>query len=59
MSNQADLNTTDESSLENKSITPSVEAVLIELGIESAAVKFTKPRWKRTHYQAVINWLTK
>jgi tetratricopeptide (TPR) repeat protein len=35
------------------------ELVLAKLGIEPAAIKSIKPRWKRTHYRAVINWLTK
>jgi hypothetical protein len=59
MNNQADSDTKDEFSSEKKSIIPSGEVVLMELGIESAAVKFTKYRRKRTHYRAIINWLTK
>lgn len=40
-------------------ITITGEVVLAELGIEPSAIKSIKPRWKRTHYRAVINWLTK
>ncbi|MBD1832917.1 tetratricopeptide repeat protein [Cyanobacteria bacterium FACHB-472] len=40
-------------------ILPSGESVLAELGIDSVAIKFIQPHWKRTHYRAVINWLTK
>ncbi len=40
-------------------VTPSGESVLAELAIDSAAIKFIKPHWKRTHYRAVVNWLTK
>ncbi|MFE1746410.1 tetratricopeptide repeat protein [Coleofasciculus sp. H7-2] len=40
-------------------ILPPSELVLAELGIDSAAIKFIHPHWKRTRYRAVINWLTK
>lgn len=40
-------------------ITPPGEEILGELGIDSASIKFIKPHWKRTHYRAVVNWLTK
>lgn len=33
--------------------------ILTELGINSLALKAVKPRLKRTHYRAIINWLTK
>lgn len=35
------------------------ELVLAKLDLDPAAIKSIKPRWKRTHYRAVINWLTK
>lgn len=40
-------------------ITITGEVVLAELALDSASIKSIKPRWKRTHYRAVINWLTK
>jgi tetratricopeptide (TPR) repeat protein len=40
-------------------IVPSGESMLAELGLNQTTLKFIKPRWKRTHYRAVINWLTK
>lgn len=40
-------------------ITPTGESVLADIDIDSAAIKFIKPSWKRTHYRAVVNWLTK
>lgn len=40
-------------------ITPSAEPVLAKLGIETSVIKSIKPQWKRTHYRAAINWLTK
>ncbi|MBD2085722.1 tetratricopeptide repeat protein [Coleofasciculus sp. FACHB-542] len=40
-------------------ILPPSESVLAELGINSEAIKLIQPHWKRTHYRAVVNWLTK
>src|SRR4028118_885317 len=40
-------------------ITPCLETFLAELGIEQATLKLITPKWKRTQYRAVINWLTK
>ncbi|MBD2540731.1 tetratricopeptide repeat protein [Coleofasciculus sp. FACHB-SPT36] len=40
-------------------ILPSGKSVLAELGINSEAIKLIQPHWKRTHYRAVVNWLTK
>jgi tetratricopeptide (TPR) repeat protein len=38
---------------------PSSETFLAELGIEQATLKLLTPKWKRTQYRAVINWLSK
>jgi hypothetical protein len=38
---------------------PSGDSILAELGIEQATLKVITPKWKRTQYRAVINWLTK
>lgn len=40
-------------------IIPPSALVLAKIGIETSVVKSIKPCWKRTHYRAVINWLTK
>ncbi|WP_324236164.1 tetratricopeptide repeat protein [Okeania sp.] len=39
-------------------ITPRVELVLEKIGLESTTIKSIKPRRKKSHYRAVINWLT-
>ena len=39
-------------------ITPSIELVLEKIGLESATIKSIKPRIKKSHYRAVLNWLT-
>lgn len=39
-------------------ITPSVGSIISYIGIDKATVKSIKPITKRTHYRAVINWLT-
>ncbi|NEQ39306.1 MAG: tetratricopeptide repeat protein [Okeania sp. SIO3I5] len=39
-------------------ITPNGELVLREISLESETIKSIKPRWKRTQYRAVVNWLT-
>lgn len=41
------------------SLTPSGESILAKLGIEASKLKSIKSKWQRTHYRAVINWLTK
>ncbi|KST66735.1 hypothetical protein [Mastigocoleus testarum] len=33
--------------------------LLAELGIDPTELKSIKPRWKRTQYRAIVNWLTK
>ncbi len=38
---------------------PSSESLLAEIGIEQAILKLITPKWKRTQYRAVINWVTK
>ena len=38
-------------------ITPDSELVLREISLESATIKSIKPRRKRSHYRAVVNWL--
>ena len=38
---------------------PSSDSVLAELGIDRTDLKSIKPRWKRTQYRAIVNWLTK
>ncbi|OKH30885.1 hypothetical protein NIES2119_29885 [[Phormidium ambiguum] IAM M-71] len=40
-------------------ITSFTEPVIVKIGIEASAIKSIKPQWKRTHYRAIINWLTK
>jgi hypothetical protein len=59
MNNQAELDVKDQQAAKEASITPSEESGLGELGIEPAALKSIKPRWKHTYYRVVINWLTK
>ncbi len=34
-------------------------SVLEQLGIDNTSLRSLKPRWKRSHYRAVMNWLTK
>jgi tetratricopeptide (TPR) repeat protein len=43
----------------NSETLPPPESVLANLGIDPAQIKFIKPRWKRTHYRAIVNWITK
>jgi hypothetical protein len=43
--------------LQEVSITPSGDLVLAELGIDPTDLKSIKPRWKRTQYRAIVNWL--
>ncbi|MEC4884078.1 MAG: hypothetical protein SAL70_22525 [Scytonema sp. PMC 1070.18] len=59
MNNQVDSDGKDKFSSENQSITPSGEAVLMELGIDAITIKTIKPLWRRNQYRAIINWLTK
>lgn len=40
-------------------VLPLDEWILAEFGNNLSAIKSIKPRWKRTHYRAVVNWLTK
>ena len=42
-----------------KSIIPKSELLLDELNINPSAIKFIKPRWKRSYHRAIINWLTR
>jgi tetratricopeptide (TPR) repeat protein len=35
------------------------KSALVEFGIDISTIKFIKPAWKRSRYQAIINWLTK
>lgn len=39
-------------------ILPPVEFVLERLDIDSKAIKSIKPRWQRSHYRAVLNWIS-
>ena len=57
--NQYELNAHTHITSEQVNITPSSESILAELGIEPTKLKSIKPRWKRTQYRAIINWLTK
>ena len=41
------------------SIAPDGEPVLIRLGIEAIRLTALRPRARRTHCRAIINWLTK
>jgi tetratricopeptide (TPR) repeat protein len=60
MSNLTQSNIKDEQASKEVDFIPDSESVLVALGIDSVALKSTKmPRWKRTHYRAAINWLTK
>lgn len=59
MSNFVELEIKDRQEL-NDEILPSGEWVLAELGIDPTALKSIKmPPWQRSHYRAIINWLTK
>ncbi|MDJ0799103.1 MAG: hypothetical protein QNJ51_20165 [Calothrix sp. MO_167.B12] len=39
-------------------LAPTGQLLLDRLDINPKEVKNIKPRWKRTNYRAVINWLT-
>ena len=58
MNNQDELNLSQQQ-LEQEDILLSGDSVLASLGIDSSQVKSIKPRWKRTHYRAIVNWITK
>lgn len=57
MSNFDEIEVKDQQALKGVDLTPPGELILVELGIEPASVKSIKPS-RRTHYIAVINWLT-
>ncbi|MCP2732660.1 hypothetical protein NJ959_29960, partial [Symplocastrum sp. BBK-W-15] len=59
MSNQIEKQFPQQQSPDNSGIIPSSKFVLEKLGIDSAEIKFIKPRWKRSCYRAIFNWLTK
>ncbi|MDJ0799092.1 MAG: hypothetical protein QNJ51_20110 [Calothrix sp. MO_167.B12] len=46
-------------STEKESIIPPSDLILTELDIDPSIIKSIKPRWKRTQYRAVVNWITK
>ena len=50
--------TTDKQSPQTELLPPS-DSVLKQLGIEPSNIKSITPRWKRTQYRAIINWLSK
>ena len=52
------LDITDQQTIKKVVVIPSGELVLAELGIDPQALKSIKPYWKRTHYRAIINWIT-
>lgn len=56
MSNSDELEIEDEQKLNSKF--PPGESVLADMGINPATIKFIKPRWKRSHYRAVLNWIS-
>ncbi|MCP2732678.1 hypothetical protein NJ959_30050, partial [Symplocastrum sp. BBK-W-15] len=35
------------------------KSILDHLSIDPSTIKYIKPRWKRTQYRAIVNWLTK
>ena len=38
---------------------PSGKSILEQLSIDPSNIKSIQPRWKRSNYRAIINWLTK
>lgn len=59
MTNLTDLRFEYQQNQEIINSTSSAEPVLAKIGIDASAIKSLKPYWKRTHYRAIINWLTK
>lgn len=47
----------DKMNSEQESIIPHSDLVLNELDINPSTIKFITPRWKRTYYRAVVNWI--
>ena len=58
MSNLTEPPNSNRNDLQEAGISPPSELTLMELGIDPEAVKSIKPNYKRTHYRAIINWLT-
>ncbi|MDJ1185926.1 tetratricopeptide repeat protein, partial [Roseofilum casamattae] len=56
--NETNLETTEEQSYQTE-ILPSSQLILEKLSIDQSNIKFIKPRWKRPHYRAIVNWLVK
>jgi hypothetical protein len=59
MNNFDKLEVKNQQALKEVDIKPTEESVLAKLSIEPETIKSIKPRWKRTQYRAVINWLTR
>lgn len=59
MNKKPELNVEEKLAPQKVSMTPYSEKILAEVGIEPATLKLITPKWKRTQYRAVINWLTK
>ena len=58
MSNNETNIKTVEQQTSNTELLPSGESVLEQLSISSSKIKSIKPRWKRSNYIAIVNWLT-
>jgi hypothetical protein len=59
MNNFDELEVKKQQTIKEVDIKPADELVLDKFSIDPATIKSIKPRWKRTQYRAVINWLTK
>ncbi len=59
MHKEPELNVEEKLAPQKVCLTPYSERFLAEVGIEPATLKLIIPKWKRTQYRAVINWLTK
>lgn len=59
MINQTEAKNLQQQKPDNNDILPASISILVKIGIVTADIKYIKPRSKRTHYRAIINWLTK
>ena len=55
--NNTDIKTVEQQTSKTE-LLPSGESVLEQLSIDISNIKSIKPKWKRTHYIAIVNWLT-
>ncbi|WP_353933032.1 tetratricopeptide repeat protein [Okeanomitos corallinicola TIOX110] len=58
INNQTNFETIEQQSYQTE-ILPSDKSILDHLSINPSDIKSIKPRWKRTQYRAIVNWLTK